>query len=187
LRKRRQRSAGLGELAFLPMPWFLGAGLLLVTAKAAAATSSGAASEDDLDALTRMLIAETDFSMSKPEMAGIVNVALNRARKWRTTPASVVSPGSRPGQIAWNPSAAYRKRFEAASASRAWTSARMFVQQVRAGQYGKTQHTGFVHPSNMPKPPCTSEKHIEADTISGPRCIPVWAANSTLVGRTMFT
>lgn len=139
--------------------------------------------EDDTDALTRMLLAETDFASTSNEMAQIVYVALNRAKKWGTTPANVVTPPGRPG--VWNTGSVYSQRFYAASGSSKWAAARAFVQQVQAGAYANVGATSFVHPGGMPTPPC-SDTRVSTSTIAGQRCLPQWAVGGQVVGKAMF-
>jgi len=140
--------------------------------------------EDDTDALTRMLITETDFARNTTEMAQIVYVAINRARKWGVDITDVVNPSGSGVPVAWNRGSAYRTRFDNAKNNPRWAAARVFVQKVQAGSYANYGATSFVHPSGMPKPPCSSG--VATSTFAGDRCIPTWAVNGRVVGGAMF-
>lgn len=166
----------------LPLLLAVGGVYLLTSARG----SKSPQRADDLEALTRMLIAETSFTMPQSEMAGIVQVALNRARKWNVPASWVVEPSGIPGRVAWNTGSAYRKRFDDAVQSPRWESAKAFVQRVAAGQFKNSGYTGFVHPERMPAPPCSNANHTVVDTFAGKRCIPVWAQAGTTVGKTLF-
>jgi hypothetical protein len=165
--------------------WLLGGAVVLgvlllgTTAKAAFDRDD---SEADLDALTRMLIAETGFTSSKAEMAQIVFIAVNRARRNGKTLREVVTP---PGTPTWNVGALYRKRFIEAMQNPRWTAARLFVQDVLDGVYVNGGFTSFVHPAGMPTPPCSSNR-VEASTVAGVRCIPDWITKGRVVGSAMF-
>lgn len=139
--------------------------------------------DTDTDALTQMLIAETDFASITAEMAQIVFVALNRARKWGVSPATVVTPPGRPG--VWNTGEVYSRRFYAAKSSPRWEQARAFVKLVQSGAYANDGAMAFVHPAGMPMPPCGSNR-VAANTIAGERCLPTWALGGQVVGKAMF-
>lgn len=139
--------------------------------------------EDDTDALTRMLITETDFASSTNEMAQIVYVALNRAQRWGVSPSTVVTPPGRPG--VWNTGSVYSKRFYAAKDSSKWEKARAFVQLVQGGAYANAGAMSFVHPGGMPTPPCSSNR-VASSTIAGTRCLPEWAVGGKVIGKAMF-
>lgn len=138
--------------------------------------------EADLDALARMLIAETGFTSAKNEMAQIVFVAVNRARRNGKTLREVVTP---PGTPTWNTGALYRKRFVEATQNPRFSAARAFVQDVLDGAYVNSGATSFIHPAGMPTPPCSSNR-VEASTIAGVRCIPDWITKGRVVGSAMF-
>lgn len=158
-----------------------GAAAVIVTILFRRATHSP---EDDTDALTRMLITETDFSRQTIEMAQIVYVALNRARKWGVDASDVVSPSGSGVPVAWNRDSGYRTRFDNAKSNPRWVSARAFVKKVQAGAYANYGMTAFVHPSGMPVPPCS--KGVSTSTVAGQRCLPTWAVNGRVVGGAMF-
>lgn len=145
---------------------------------------AGSVTDSDLDALTKMLIAETGFDRGEQEMAQIVFVALNRAKKYKTTAANIVSPPGRP--VVWNTGALYRQRFEAARSNKRWAAAQAFIMQVLAGAYRNLGATMFIHPGAMPAPPC-ADNRVAASTVAGSRCIPEWSVGSRVVGGAMFT
>lgn len=159
---------------------FAGGAALLVTLLFRKATHTP---EDDTDALTRMLYAETGFVSSTGEMAQIVYVALNRAQKWGVDPSAVVTPPGGPG--VWNTGPVYRQRFEAAKSSSKWAQGRAFVQLVQGGAYANNGAMSFVHPGGMPTPPCANNR-VSTNTIAGQRCLPQWAVGGQVVGKAMF-
>lgn len=139
--------------------------------------------DSDVDALARMLISETSFDTSKHsaiEMAQIVYVALNRARKTGASLSQVVQPGGR-----WNGGDLYTALFGRASSNPRWAEARAFVGEVLGGAYPNMGFSGFIHPGSMPRPPCAPNR-VEADTLAGRRCIPQWSIGGTVVGRGQF-
>lgn len=168
--------------------WILGGGalvgLLLIGTKAKAAFIEPDQNELDLDALASMLIAETAFARDRNEMAQIVFVAVNRARKYKTTLQRVVTP---PGYPVWNGSSAYRTRFEDAPGNARWVAARTFAQQVVSGisPYRNAGATLFVHPTGMGTPPC-SGSYVATTTFAGTRCLPTWAVSGKVIGGAMF-
>jgi hypothetical protein len=137
------------------------------------------------DALTRMLIAETDFGLGEAEMTQIVFVALNRSKQWGMSLASVVAPGARSDGRSWNADDRYRTRYMQAPTSSRWGAAKAFVERVLRGDHANAGYTFFVHPRSLSAPPCASNR-VEADTIAGRRCIPARHVSSTVIGRTMF-
>jgi hypothetical protein len=143
----------------------------------------------DLDALANMLITETGFRKSREEMAQIVFVALNRANKWRTSIANVVSPYST-AKTVWNDAEPYRDRFLAAKSNPRWGEARAFADAVINGRsgYRNLGATLFLHPGGMSKPPC-GKNRVSVDTGSyyGVRCLPEWSARATSVGTARFS
>ena len=141
------------------------------------------ATDSDLDALTKMLIAETGFERGEQEMAQNVFVALNRAKKYKTTPAAIVSP---PGKPVWNTGSLYKQRFEAARKNPRWAAAQAFIVKVLAGAYSNLGATKFIHPGAMPVPPC-ADNRTASQTIAGTRCIPEWSVGSRVIGGAMFT
>lgn len=142
----------------------------------------------DIEAMARMLLTETDLALGPDEMAQIVWVAVNRAKKWGVSLAEVVTPPGSPR--AWNTGAVYAQRFAAASSSSRWTQALAFVQDVIAGRVVPNRgYTLFVHPQRMPLPPCVSTPsapRVEMSTVYGTRCLPSWIAQGTQVGRALF-
>lgn len=162
--------------------------LLLLAATALLFSSRAKASpvdqrNADLDALASMLIAETDFVRDRNEMAQIVFVAINRAKKYGYTLERVVTP---PGKPTWNGATGYRTRFEDAPGNPRWAAARVFVGQVLSGLLFKNEGaTLFVHPTGLKEPPC-SGPYVATSTFAGQRCLPTWAVNGKLIGGAMF-
>jgi hypothetical protein len=181
--------------------WLLGSavvvGVLLLATTAKAATAPNffrSSEEDDLDALASMLIAETSFAHGKPEMAQIVFIAVNRARRWGVSIPSVVAgpqpSGCRVTCNGWNNATNYKNRFAAAPRNSRWLEAREFAREVLAGSYANLGHMKFIHPGGMPTPPCSptasGAQRVQASTIAGERCIPTWAVGGRVVGKGMF-
>ncbi len=168
---------------FYMNPYFLIAiGSLFLASKARAA-SPAFQRERDLDALASMIIAETDFARDRNEMAQIMFVAINRAKKYGYTIEEVATP---PGKPVWNGGVAYRERFDDAPSSSRWPAARVFAAQVLSGQlFRNSGALAFVHPSGMPAPPCSSSR-VATNTIAGTRCLPQWAVNGKVIGGAMF-
>jgi len=156
--------------------WVFGGVLLLGLFVASRSSSTG-----DVDALTRMLIAETSFAHGEQEMAQIVYVALNRSRRRGLPVTTVVSPAAG----TWNAGDLYRILYNNAPKHARWKAARAFVERVLGGAYDNAGYTSFIHPQSIATPPCYGER-VEADTISGRRCIPRWSVGGTVVGRGMF-
>jgi hypothetical protein len=176
-------------------PWLLGGGavalVLLVGSKAQAALMPGFSTrEADLDALATMLITETSFAHTKAEMAQIVNVAINRSRKWGVPISKVVAgPSPAAGRNAWNGSANYKALFARAPSNPRWPEARAFVAEVLDGGYPNIGAKAFIHPGGMPTPPCVSTAkapRVQSSTLAGERCIPPWAVGGRVVGKGMF-
>jgi len=182
-------------------PWLVGGGalavLLLATQRASAATMPSpftSEREKNLDALADMLITETSFKKSKPEMAAIVHVAMNRARRQKKPIWFVVQPGSGPRPV-WNTNSVYRQRFENARNNSRWRDARAFAATVLAGSYTNYGQGTFIHPGasrfNMP---CNPAIKAVRDgrwapsyvTRYGTRCIPKWAHGGKVVGSGLF-
>lgn len=178
-------------------PWLLGGGalalLLLGGRKAQAAGMPALFQSDrdrDLDALANMLITETGFNKSREEMAQIVFVAVNRARKYNLPLWEVVDPDRR-AFPAWNPGSGYKRRFEAAEQNRNWVAARNFSANVLAGQYRNLGKTLFVHPKspNFDMPCDTRGGKWGPSYVPGygTRCIPLWAHDGRVVGSGLFS
>ena len=117
-------------------PWILGGslvlGMLALSARGAKARPiSRSRRSADLDALANMLITETSFTRNRDEMAQIVYVAINRAKKWGAPISRVVAPGKPSGvPVPWNASSAYQRLFNGASGRSRWEAAREFVASV---------------------------------------------------------
>jgi hypothetical protein len=179
-----------GKREITPKIWLLGAGVIfgayLFLPKKQGGIRTGP--EADLDALASMLIAETGFARDKNEMAQIVFVAVNRAKKYKSTIANITTPPGRP--VAWNAAAKYRDRFNNASENPRWVAARTFAQSVLNGAYANNGFSAFVHPENMPTAiPCVStvkSPRVLTATIAGARCLPPWVVGGKVVGKAMF-
>ena len=169
-------------------PWLIGGGavalLLLAGGKAQARFIGQSPRERDLDALANMLITETGFNKSREEMAQIVYVAINRAKRQGKPIWFVVQPGSDPRPV-WNTGAIYRKRFEEARDNPRWLAARNFASQVLSGAYRNLGVTAFVHPKPMPSPPCASNR-VATSTSYGTRCLPKWIVDGRQIGTAWF-
>lgn len=162
--------------------------MLLLSARGAKARPIARSQRSvDLDALANMLITETGFRRDKREMAQIVYVAINRARKYDAPISRVVAPGRPSGVIAWNASSNYRRRFNAAKSNPRWEAAREFAADILDGSssYRNAGYTSFVHPGGMPTPPC-AENRVAKATFAGTRCLPKWVATGDRVGGAMF-
>jgi hypothetical protein len=177
-------------------PWVLGSAavvgvlLLATTAKAAALPSIFRRSEeDDLDALASMLITETRFAHSKAEMAQILNVAINRSRRWGfPIPKIVAGPPPGGGHSGWNNYSGYIDYFRYNARQHAkWPEARAFAAEVLGGAYPNVGAMSFIHPGGMPTPPCAANR-VATSTVAGARCIPTWIAHKpfTVIGKGMF-
>lgn len=164
----------------------VGVGVLLLASRKTAPTGNEISpSNSDVDNAARMLIAETDFSRDKNEMAQIVWVAINRSRGRKVSLSQVTIP---PGIPVWNGGSAYRTRFYNADSDPRFPAARAFVASVLAGEWPELigGRRMFVHPSGMPTPPCESNR-VATPTASGTRCLPVWALkNGKVVGGALF-
>jgi hypothetical protein len=162
-------------------PWYFGGAAVLTLLL----LRKGGGPQSAVEPLARMIFAETGLKSSEAEMAQIVFIAINRARKWGIPIAQVVSPtGYAPGK-AWTTGAIYRKLFNEAHTRSAWPQAQAFVRRVLAGQFPNRGFVSFVHPGGMPRPPCSANR-IEASTTAGRRCIPRWVASGTVVGKGLF-
>lgn len=136
----------------------------------------------DLDALTKVLLTETDFAHPKEEMAQIVHVALNRMKAHKRSAWDIVTSST------WCHTSQCRTRLENMDETHPrWGQAREFVQQVMAGKYRNLGYNAFIHPSGMPSlTPCVRSDLVPASTIAGTRCIPTWAVGGTVIGQGMF-
>jgi hypothetical protein len=169
---------------------WLGAGAVLIGIFALARKASAMQSTQptqitpkDVEAMAQMLIAETSLESVSDEMAQIVWIAVNRARRHGVSVAAVVTP---PGSPIWNSGDVYRARFNAANTSSKLAAAQEFVEETLAGKHGANRgFTAFVHPQGMPKPPC-ADNRVAMDTPYGVRCLPHWIANGVLIGRALF-
>jgi hypothetical protein len=168
----------------------VGIGLLLLASSKTSSTGNEVVTSDaDLDNLARMLIAETTFARAPDEMAAIVQIAINRARKRGVSISRVLIPPGRPMQ--WNGEPDYARSYYAADNHPRFAAARAFAAAVLAGERsnpigGRTQ---FVHPGRMPKPPCKPNRTwTDTGDIAGPRCLPDWilTSNQTRVGGALF-
>jgi hypothetical protein len=161
--------------------------LLLVGRRAAAATMPSPFADPldrDLDALADMLITETSFKANRNEMAQIVWIAYNRAKRQGRPMWFVVQPGTGPSPV-WNTGPLYRQLFQNARGKPLWAEARAFAESVLGGAYPNLGKTSFVHPKPMPTPPCASNR-VATSTQYGVRCLPAWILAGTPVGSAWF-
>lgn len=192
-RTRRKRSLeGLGNLGFLPLLGPVGAAALatlftfqVLKPSKAQARLLGSSYDEAVNALSRMLWAETRLNQDEEEMAQIVHVALNRARKWGLPVSYVVSPDNNTRGKVWSTGEGYRNSFSAAPSQASWNRVRAFVKRVLDNEYRNSGFVRFVHPGRMPNPPCASNR-IEADTFAGRKCIPPDNAPGVRVGNGLF-
>jgi len=168
-------------------PWMLalGGGALVLLLASRTTRAPGELSEEDLDALARMLITETSFALSAPEMAQIVWVAVNRSRKsGLSLRDTVYPPGRKP---VWNRGPVYASRYQNAGTSSRYPAARTFVQQVLAGAIVPNRgYTTFSHPRGLPTPPCNAPKVAGSTASWGVRCMPPSLVGGDTVGTAMF-
>jgi len=151
--------------------------------------SVGEYSGADVANTARMLIAETGFRRSKREQAGIVWVAIHRAKK---AGAGTLRAGAltrvtyRPGIPNWNASGKYQELFDAADRARRFPAAKKFVRDILDGKIYPNEigsRTMFLHPGGMPS--CSSGQVGKAMgskvcvmTTAGPRVLPRWSSSS---------
>lgn len=168
--------------------------------------------EDDVDAVTRGLLVETSFARNRNEMAQIIWVMVNRAKKHGNSLKTVITPPGRPN---WNRADNYRDWFYAGPARYGqdrFDRAKVFVREVLAGDFPNTigGRVQFLHPSGMPRcggdcPPgkawssrtqkcytCANSKgRACVQTAAGNRCLPKWSqeqhANVKIVGGARFS
>jgi hypothetical protein len=145
------------------------------------ARRSGPDPDADLDALTRMLLTETDFAHPQEEMAQLVFVALNRMRRHNSNAFDVVTSPT------WCHTSKCRARFGNMDRNPRWADARLFVQKVIAGSYVNRGYIAFVHPRDMGSTtPCSRPELVWTQTFAGMRCIPSWAVGGDVIGQGMF-
>lgn len=142
--------------------------------------------EEELDGTTRLLLAETSFIRPKDEMIGIVQVAVNRAKKTGDLLSVVVPPG-RPN---WNNSDKYRARWINSVKYRQWAKCKDFVKKVLDGGFPNRigDRTMFLHPHGMKRPneenrECKDNRNSKylVSTTAGRRCLPKWSTGSGVV------
>jgi hypothetical protein len=147
--------------------------------------------DDDLDAITDMLIAETSFTRDKNEMAQIVFVAKNRSKRWGISMKDVVDPSGAVTKAlkraSWNRGSPYRSRFEGARSNPRWGDARVFVRRALDGHYKNLGFMSFVHMKTLSSTtPCRAGT-VAVSTEFGMRCVPEKIAlNPTKVGGAVF-
>jgi len=156
-------------------------------------------SDADVDAMTRMLAAETDLARGQDEMVGIAQVAINRSHHSGNSIYDVVTPPGRPN---WNGSSAYLRRYNDAHLNPLFEGGKDFVRDILSGNYQNRigDRRMFVHPSGMKRQGCSSatlnqecpdnSSRLCADTIAGARCLPRWVhpshASVKVVDKAMF-
>jgi hypothetical protein len=145
-------------------------------------TGGVAYDEADLNAVTRLLLAETSFNRPEKEQIGVVMVAVNRARRDGSSLSTVAVP---PGDPNWNASKKFRDRWEGSIDYPQFNRARDFVQSVLDGEHRNPigDRTHFLHPRGMPR--CDDGECPEGrtcvDTVAGRRCLPKWAVGSNVI------
>jgi len=138
--------------------------------------------EGDLNAVTRLLLAETSFRRPEMEQVGVVQVAVNRAREDGHTLSEVAVPPGRPN---WNKSQKFRDRWEESINYPQFPEARDFVEKVLDGGYTNPigDRVQFLHPRGMPR--CNGEScprgRVCVDTVAGARCLPEWSVGSNVI------
>lgn len=155
--------------------WLWGGGALLMILFLTRKTGP----EDDIDALTQMLLTETDFQKGRDEMAQIVYVALNRMKRGPRSAREVVTASS------WNNNSAYKERFDRMFSHPRWETAREFVADIYTGKGPSNQRfVEFRHPQGMPTPPCGAG--VAMQTNAGVRCMPERFSSGKYVGSAVF-
>ena len=133
----------------------------------------------DLDAVTRLILAETSFNRPHQETAMIIQVCVNRAKKSGLSLAQVCTPPGRPN---WNNSKKFRQRWNESSGWPQFSRTQAFTAKVLDGGFenkigGRVQ---FLHPRGMPK--CVDGKcppgRVCSNTVAGKRCLPRWSTVS---------
>lgn len=153
--------------------------------------------EKDVEAAARGLVVETAFRANYNEMAGIVWIMINRAKRWNMSIEAVIHPDTGGGKNWYGGlSPNNRKRWAAASNRQDFEYIKDFVRKILNGAsfenpIGNRAH--FLHPGGMPKcsgepgSPCGSRGHrVCVDTGTwGKRCLPKWniEGNSNMAGR----
>ncbi|MCA9541147.1 MAG: hypothetical protein KC620_19740 [Myxococcales bacterium] len=136
-----------------------------------AASSSTSEREETLDSLARALIVELGSKGTEGEHAGIVQVALNRARGWGAKVADVI--WSRvPGHAEWgsgcrDQDCAYHPRLVAAKVSPLYAARRELARRVLDGELRAPigGHRSFVHPTAFPRS-VTGDPELQAEAAA---------------------
>lgn len=143
--------------------------------------------DEELDGMTRLLLAETSFLRPENESVAIVQTAVNRSKKSGSILSAVTPPGS---PMNWNNSDKFRDKWNESKSYPQWDRTRVFVKKVLDGGYPNRigDRTMFLHPRGM-KRPNTKNKNckglrrskFKTSTTSGPRCLPKWSTGSSVV------
>ena len=151
--------------------------------------------EEDVDAAARGIVVETAFVSDYKEMAGIVWVMVNRAKKWNMSIRDVIHPDTGGGRNWYGGlSKNNRKRWKNASNRKDFEYIKGFVRKILDGisfenEIGDRVH--FLHPGGMarcstPETACGSRNHRQCvDTAThGNRCLPKWniEGNTNMAG-----
>jgi hypothetical protein len=200
----------------LAMAAGLGIGGILLYRSLKSSSSGGAGilphNEADVDAVTRGLLVETSFNRDPDEMAQIIWVMANRAKKHGNSLAQVITPPGRPN---WNKADDFREWFHAGPrryGKAKFDRAKVFVREVLSGKFPNRigNRVQFLHPSGMPRcggdcPPgkawsrrskkcytCANTRGRGCvQTGAGNRCLPKWSrdeyANIKTVGGGRFS
>ena len=138
--------------------------------------NKGDLSEREIQALAKMLYAETSFFHDELESSAVVNVALNRAAHPGVSVETVVSPPGRP--LLWNGSPIYAERYNKAPRTPNWERGLKTVKKIVSGEIANPigqNRRNFVHPAGMPRCENGSCEHKGPRYVCvDGRCLPVW-------------
>ena len=151
-------------------------------------------SRRDVEALTRMVIAETSGREGLDETRSIVQVAVNRSMVSGRSLEDTVSPPGVSTAGVWNSGDKYRAQFERAMdyPESQVARSRKIVQSVLSGDATNLIGTrlNFIHPKRMDAPvrgECLGTR-VTVKTTFGDRCVPSWAGRESVqVGNALFS
>jgi hypothetical protein len=165
--------------------------------------------EKDVEAVARGLVVETSFRSNYREMANIIWIMVNRAKRWNMPLYKIIDPDTGGGKNWYGKlSESNRRRWKNAHRRKDFEYIKQFVRKVLDGisfknEIGNKAH--FLHPGGMPK--CNGEpgsscgkgnKRVCVDTGKwGKRCLPKWnidgntnmagGVNVQTIGRARFS
>tara|TARA_Y100001970_G_scaffold268326_1_gene359447 strand:+ start:759 stop:1316 length:558 start_codon:yes stop_codon:yes gene_type:complete len=151
--------------------------------------------DEDKEALTRMLIAETSGRANVDETTAIAQVAMNRAAASDDSVEAVVTPPGASVAGVWNKGSAYATRYAQALdyPEKQVARVREVVERLSSGMATDLigSRLNFIHPKRMDAPSssggCPSSK-VVVNTQFGLRCVPKWAAiEPKEVGQALFS